>query len=475
MKKNILAFLTLLIVSIQLLFSQISISEIENVEKTIFVKPEPYDSSQKWEYYDNVTEYKKYIGLQVYIPPFENPTFGSTTINNNVIFSSKPSLLNINKENEKLRLRYSWHQTSSNKSDWKTIEFEQIYSIIYSPYHYGSFSRKESDFDLSCLSSFTGLNVDISNSNELSNKYYTIIDLLYGNKLKKTLDNLDSMLNVKIVEVNKHIKLYKRGLYDDFDSPLWENYSQKIIVVRPKEVRTERPNKLFVLRNDINGDTLYCMNVQKFICVPYFVWLKNNFKSHNFIYGIDNSYDSKEESDLRFKIKSEDANGNEISSYKKVIVEVGSKWHCVDVSLIKPKFELNYILKNEKDEQITLTNLVGFVDEVEYFKMQEEKKSQSEQLLAKQKQENLEREEKLKKEKENHLNKCISLFGQVNGSLIAQGKVSINMSKDMCKLSWGGPLWTNKTTTETGVSEDWYYGLGSSLHFENDLLKRIEE
>lgn len=49
------------------------------------------------------------------------------------------------------------------------------------------------------------------------------------------------------------------------------------------------------------------------------------------------------------------------------------------------------------------------------------------------------------------------------------------MTKDMCKYAWGIPLWTSKTTTENCIYEDWYYWSGYSLHFENGLLKRIEE
>ena len=80
-----------------------------------------------------------------------------------------------------------------------------------------------------------------------------------------------------------------------------------------------------------------------------------------------------------------------------------------------------------------------------------------------------------KMEIEKHKVECINLFGQQNGTLIAQGNVKINMTIDMCRYAWGNPLWSNKTTTEYRTVEDWYYGLGYSLHFENGLLKRIEE
>ena len=49
------------------------------------------------------------------------------------------------------------------------------------------------------------------------------------------------------------------------------------------------------------------------------------------------------------------------------------------------------------------------------------------------------------------------------------------MSKEMCKKSWGIPIWSDKTTNENGTIERWYYGFDYSLHFVGNELKQIEQ
>ena len=96
-------------------------------------------------------------------------------------------------------------------------------------------------------------------------------------------------------------------------------------------------------------------------------------------------------------------------------------------------------------------------------------------MAAKNKQEELLTKEKEKRTFEKHRYECISKFGQQTGELIAQGKVKINMTQEMCKDSWGTPFSSDKTITESAVYEHWYYRYGYSLHFVNGLLKRIDE
>jgi hypothetical protein len=63
----------------------------------------------------------------------------------------------------------------------------------------------------------------------------------------------------------------------------------------------------------------------------------------------------------------------------------------------------------------------------------------------------------------------------MNGELIANGQIKIGMTIEMCKASWGTPFYSNKTTDQYGVFEHYYYGFARSLHFENGVLKRIQE
>jgi hypothetical protein len=148
-------------------------------------------------------------------------------------------------------------------------------------------------------------------------------------------------------------------------------------------------------------------------------------------------------------------------------------------------------LKNDNGETIAFENINPVEGEIEsilhdkndcnlillsdYIKKETEAKIKSELLIAQKKQQALikKRNEQIayEKRKEEFINK----FGQQYGDLIALHKVQIGMSKEMCRYSWGEPLWIDKTTTETGIYEHSYYWLGYSLHFVNGVLKRSEE
>ena len=72
---------------------------------------------------------------------------------------------------------------------------------------------------------------------------------------------------------------------------------------------------------------------------------------------------------------------------------------------------------------------------------------------------------------------CISHFGQDFGKSIAEGKVKIGMTTEMCKSAWGEPYNINKTTDAKGIYEIWWYfgGLQKFLTFTNGVLVKINE
>ena len=67
----------------------------------------------------------------------------------------------------------------------------------------------------------------------------------------------------------------------------------------------------------------------------------------------------------------------------------------------------------------------------------------------------------------------ITKYGKANGTLIIQGKVKIGFTKKMCEESWGKPSDINKASGSWGVHEQWVYGYGSYLYFENGRLTSI--
>jgi len=68
----------------------------------------------------------------------------------------------------------------------------------------------------------------------------------------------------------------------------------------------------------------------------------------------------------------------------------------------------------------------------------------------------------------------IKKYGAQNAKLIFEGKVKIGFTKQMCIKSWGEPEEINKTSGSYGVHEQWVYGTGSYLYFENGILTTIQ-
>lgn len=436
-----------LIVGNNLIYSQITITEIEKTEDRIVLKPEPYDSLKNWEYHEKLADYKQYIGLQIYLPPTPNKSIGVYPGNqDNFLFSKKASTI---KTNVKSSYRiYGGY----NSNEFKEHIYDSLVTFVYEPFHYYYGGDGAGG-------NMVGV---CSDSATISNTYFTVINVIYGERLDSILEYMRTTFYNLEKQKGKNVYI--------------SNFREEI-----SSYNNDEPSYIFLLINNKNNDTLYCFYKNNFILVPYFVKQKDMYQNVNLIYDNEKTNwgtfknPTLEVYDTRFNIKYEDDNGNEKSTGKKVIIEPGSKWYCSNVTLLKPTYNIYYILKNDKDEQVTLTELNGFIEENTYIKREADKKLQYQQLLAKQKQEKLRLEENKRILLDKLKTECIGLFGSYNGELIAQGKVRINMTKDMCKYAWGVPLWTSKTTTTYGVYEDWYYWLGYSLHFEDGLLKRIEE
>lgn len=72
-----------------------------------------------------------------------------------------------------------------------------------------------------------------------------------------------------------------------------------------------------------------------------------------------------------------------------------------------------------------------------------------------------------------HERQMIAKYGRTNGRIIAQGKVKIGFTKQMCIDAWGEPKDVNTTTTRYGKREQWVY-YDSYLYFENGKLTSIQ-
>jgi len=57
---------------------------------------------------------------------------------------------------------------------------------------------------------------------------------------------------------------------------------------------------------------------------------------------------------------------------------------------------------------------------------------------------------------------------------INKKSVLIGMTQDQARLAWGNPEKINRTITKLGVHEQWVYGGGNYLYFENGILTAIQ-
>jgi len=433
----------ILILKVTFVFSQVTVTSLDNKEELSYDKPEPYDSLSNWDYYLKPSEYKKYIGQKIYLPNIDQSK------EQNVIpylFKSSPQFYKLNEQNNvnKVSDKYIYNPSNIAKEYHKTLITDSLYTDIYHPLLFsGNFDYYNNKYDFK-----------FKNNNDLiGNKYYQIIDIIYGKSLN-TLFKLDLYCTL----ISEETKVKKNEIID-----------------LKKNIRLNASNVAFVLLDLESSDTVYYWEKgqNKFILVSYFVKQKELFENRNLIN--QSGFSTR---DVRVKINSEDNYGNTVLKEKEVKVSYGSKWLCKEVTVLEQTGKMVYLLVNENGDMIAIDNLnksYKFILESELIKQEQEKQLLAEQLEAKRKKELQEEKERERVFFENRKRECISKYGVKNGELIANNKVKIGMTKEMCEMAWGKPMWINKTTTEYGLYENWHFGFTKSLHFENGILNRIEE
>lgn len=58
--------------------------------------------------------------------------------------------------------------------------------------------------------------------------------------------------------------------------------------------------------------------------------------------------------------------------------------------------------------------------------------------------------------------------------LIRAGQIRVGMTPEMVTEAWGEPVAVNRTVTQYGVSEQWVYGLGAYVYFDNGRVRAIQ-
>ena len=111
----------------------------------------------------------------------------------------------------------------------------------------------------------------------------------------------------------------------------------------------------------------------------------------------------------------------------------------------------------------------------EYVIFAEEQRKVEEEEARIQAQKEAEFQAMLEKEEREHKASLIRKYGKKNALLILDNKVQIGFTKQMCIEAWGEPYDINRTITSWGVHEQWVYGIGSYLYFEDNILTAIQD
>ena len=60
-------------------------------------------------------------------------------------------------------------------------------------------------------------------------------------------------------------------------------------------------------------------------------------------------------------------------------------------------------------------------------------------------------------------------------ALVLNRQVRIGMTAEQVREAWGPPTSINTTTTRRGTHEQWVYGIGQYLYFEDEVLTSIQQ
>ena len=441
MKTNILFLAISLNLGMISLNAQITIRETEIVEKAIF-KPKQFDSLSNITMQKHPIDYKKYIGHKLFfLPKSKNykPQYSSDNKERIIDFLFSNDTVQIIKNGkipfEEITLTKVYGdpkrlkgavlgQYNERKKNYENID--KVKTNIYLPYFYHAQTNKTDGEILGKIGTF---------SDSVYGKYFTIIDIKgkesYGSKEYKKLEDIDL-----------------------------------------DEGRNWQLSLKITLRNESNQDILYWIVKQArfignpFFLVPYFEKQRKMYLNQNLVL----RYSDRTNTKLQNLI--------DVNTGATINIKYGEVWTCSDISFVdsKDSYYLNsfYFLKNgDREVKIELESEIVnnyFMLETEFKQQELEKQKKEEQRLKEQQeQEQQEQQERIK-----FRNECIVKWGQKMGGYIADGKVILGMNKEMCIAAWGSPIDINKTIVRGLTSEQWVYGWGTYLYFDNGVLSAIQ-
>ncbi len=428
--------------SITSINAQIIIRKSDVVERPM-LKPEQFDSLTNIVMQKHPTHYKKYIGYKLFFLPKSKKyktKYSSDNKERIIDFLFSNDTVQIVKEGKipfeqitltkmfgdpsRLRGR-ALKQYNEKKENYKSIDKEK--TNIYHPYFYHERTDKTDGKIYGKIGTYP---------NSVYGKYFTILDVEgkepYGSGKFKKLDDID--------------------LEDGRD---WQ-LSLRI-----------------TLRNEENQDVLYWVVDQAqfigrpFFLVPYFEKQREIYLNQNVVL----KYSDRTNTSLQDLI--------DVNTGETVNIKYGDVWTCSDISFVESKdsYYLKcfcFLKKDDKEIKIDLESELL----KNYFLLETEFKKQELEKQKKEEERKKEEEERQRKEQQQRITfkkACIDKWGQKMGTYIAEGKVLLGMNKEMCIEAWGTPISRNRTMVNGLISEQWVYGWGTYLYFDNGKLTAIQD
>lgn len=166
-----------------------------------------------------------------------------------------------------------------------------------------------------------------------------------------------------------------------------------------------------------------------FIVVSHFGYFKDNFIGRQYV---------SEFSEGRTYIKNKDIKTGELINHS-----LNDVWECVDITFLDNSSSIYLVIKNQKDQTSLLsTECLGQRDNGTYWIYDKP-----------------------------DYDKYVKKFGIANMNKIRQCKISVGMTDEMLKLSWGKPLKINRSSHGP---DQWIYN-GTYVYLHNGIITAWNE
>lgn len=440
MKKIILS--SALFLCANVLCAQITILD-EDVKEKIVSKPQVLDSLSNITFQKDPIQYKQYIGYKLYSLPISS------------------------------KYKCKGSECSVRIKEFK-LQSPQEYILPHTPYEQSSvgmahnnmagyprdlFQKDKEDYDRSFV-----IMTDLYNATSNG----TVYDKEPNNPRHLLYNAYESIQNSYYTILNIETSFYRDGPF--FKLEEWDNN------------RYSEPFLRFTLKNEITGEEIYWIprsgkyiNEAMMFLVPYFEKMQKTYKGKQVM--------------PTTKIE----RLADINTGEPVNIQPGEVWHCYDVTFINledQKFVKPYFLLEKNGEKIMIsfdeftkkcegiftnaeegyTNYPMFMLEQDYNEIIAKRKHSAEERQRLE--EEMQRQKELARQEYNK--QIIHKYGNKYGTLICDGKVCLNMTKEMCIAAWGEPLYVNSTIVKGLVHEQWVYGWHTYLYFDNNILTAIQ-